>query len=349
MERNLGILGVDHIGLACRNSNLHAGFLQHLGFNPLTAQPWQPADESILAYGSGCCQIRCLQPNSDSAPSADFLTTHTDGISMIAFRVGDILTAAEILATRGACLMTDVVEVDDSHQFDITTPIGGVMFRFVQNDREQAEPSGFGGYDHFTCHFPTMAGAISWFETVMGFRQFWRFRFHTRDDCAGMDNKPGTGMNSRVMECTESGVKFALNEPLRPDFRRSQVWKFCQDHGGPGVQHVALGVHCVNSAVERLGPDRFLPTPACYYDGLADRFARFGGLGNLERMRRLGVLADAEGPGETLLQIFMRPFAAIHSDRRAGPTFFELIERRGARGFGEGNFRALFEAIERSQ
>src|SRR5690606_11490982 len=136
-------------------------------------------------------------------------------------------------------------------------------------------------------------------------------------------------------------IKLPLNEPA-DSARRSQIEEFLDYYGGPGVQHVALETDDVVAAVEALRQRgvRFLGTPASYYEGLE---ARLGELAHpLADLRRLGILADADDEGH-LLQIFTRPLG----DR---PTFFfELIERRGSRGFGEGNFKALFEAIEREQ
>jgi 4-hydroxyphenylpyruvate dioxygenase len=119
------------------------------------------------------------------------------------------------------------------------------------------------------------------------------------------------------------------------------------------VQHVAFHVPAIAPAVDglRRAGIQFLDTPATYYDMLPARLAaqrvdRF--TEKLDELKRLGVLVDGED-GRYLLQIFMVEGGLLYSDERAGPFFYEVIQRRGARGFGEGNFRALFEAIERDQ
>jgi 4-hydroxyphenylpyruvate dioxygenase len=120
------------------------------------------------------------------------------------------------------------------------------------------------------------------------------------------------------------------------------------------VQHVALAVSDIVRAVggmRRQGVE-FMPTPAAYYDALPSRLAELG-VGQLaepiDDLRRLEILVDGDGPGRYLLQIFLKDSAGLYGNADAGPFFFEIIERRGDRGFGAGNFRALFESIERDQ
>jgi len=119
------------------------------------------------------------------------------------------------------------------------------------------------------------------------------------------------------------------------------------------VQHVAFHVPCVGPAVEGLrgAGIEFLDTPATYYDMLPERLAEqkvTNFAENIDELRRLGVLVDG-ADDRYLLQIFMVEGGLLYGDQRAGPFFYEVIQRKGARGFGEGNFRALFEAIERDQ
>lgn len=194
-----------------------------------------------------------------------------------------------------------------------------------------------------------MAPVIWWFQEVMGFEIFWRFEFHTRRDCRGLAKKIGTGLRSCVMRCPVTGITFALNEPLMPDFQASQVRRFVQDNRGPGIQHIALRLSDICSAVRTVQPSCFLATPHCYYDDLR---ARLGGCKvreDVETLRELGILVDGSELGEYLLQIFMQSLAVLLGGPEYGPFFFELIQRRGANGFGEGNFRTLFEAVERSE
>ena len=151
-----------------------------------------------------------------------------------------------------------------------------------------------------------------------------------------------------------SGLKFANNEPAAPDFEASQIFLFCEDHHGPGIQHVALRVKDLLTAVKDLRARGvpFMPTPATYYDLLPDRLLAMGVNGideDLGSLRDLEVLVDGSAPSRYLLQIFMKEAADVFKDRQAGPLFLELLQRKGDDGFGAGNFRALFESIERQQ
>jgi 4-hydroxyphenylpyruvate dioxygenase len=136
-------------------------------------------------------------------------------------------------------------------------------------------------------------------------------------------------------------VKFPINEPAEGK-RKSQIDEYLEFYGGPGAQHIAVATRDIVGTVEALRERgvEFLRTPESYYDEVPARVGEIEE--SLEDLRRLGILVDRDDEGY-LLQIFTKPVG----DR---PTmFFEVIERHGARGFGEGNFKALFEAIEREQ
>jgi 4-hydroxyphenylpyruvate dioxygenase len=151
----------------------------------------------------------------------------------------------------------------------------------------------------------------------------------------------------------QGDVKFATNEPLRPYFRESQIARFCYDNAGPGIQHLALRLPDIISSIQELNGRgvSFLPTHKNYYRLLPERLAKLGinemkhSLADLEQLE---ILIDGEND-KYMLQIFLREASSLYHDERAGPFFYELIERCGDQGFGYGNFRALFEAIERAQ
>jgi 4-hydroxyphenylpyruvate dioxygenase len=150
-----------------------------------------------------------------------------------------------------------------------------------------------------------------------------------------------SALMSKVMTDGEGKIKFPINEPAEGK-RKSQIEEYLEFNHGPGVQHVAMTSSNIVDTVEALQRSGvvFLQTPSAYYDDVSDR------VGEIEEdyadLRRLGILADRDDDGY-LLQIFTK----TAQDR---PTlFFEVIERHGARGFGDGNFKALFEAIEREQ
>jgi 4-hydroxyphenylpyruvate dioxygenase len=140
---------------------------------------------------------------------------------------------------------------------------------------------------------------------------------------------------------------------MKPYFRESQIARFCYDNEGPGIQHLALRLPDIISAVRELGPRgvAFLPTHENYYRLLPERLAKLDIRNvkhDLAALEELEILIDGEHD-KYMLQIFLKEAASLYGDERAGPFFYELIERCGDQGFGYGNFRALFEAIELAQ
>jgi len=174
----------------------------------------------------------------------------------------------------------------------------------------------------------------TYYNKVLGFHQF--MTFDEKDISTEF-----TALRSQVMAAPNGVIKSPINEPA-PGRRKSQIQEYLDAYGGPGVQHIALRTDDIVTAVDALRRRgvRFMRVPDSYYD---DARARFAGIDlPWDELERLNILVDREDAG-WLLQIFTEPI----TDR---PTvFFEIIERRGARGFGEGNFKALFEAIERDQ
>jgi 4-hydroxyphenylpyruvate dioxygenase len=151
-----------------------------------------------------------------------------------------------------------------------------------------------------------------------------------------------------------SEVKFANNEPSRPFFKESQINLFAEDNRGDGIQHSALSVGDIVGAVRglRAAGVEFMPTPGSYFDVLPERLKTIGVGGideSIDVLRELEILVDGGKPRQYLLQIFLKEAAGLYHDPEAGPFFFEIIQRKGDQGFGAGNFRALFEAIEREQ
>jgi 4-hydroxyphenylpyruvate dioxygenase len=150
-----------------------------------------------------------------------------------------------------------------------------------------------------------------------------------------------SALMSKVVSSGNGRIKFPINEPAEGK-RKSQIDEYLEFYGGPGAQHIAVATRDIVKTVELLRERgvEFLMTPETYYDDVPERIGEIEE--DLEDLRRLGILVDRDDEGY-LLQIFTKPVG----DR---PTmFFEVIERHGARGFGDGNFKALFEAIEREQ
>jgi 4-hydroxyphenylpyruvate dioxygenase len=312
---------------------------------------------------AGECTVILVEPTSDDGPAARFLRRHPEGVGALVFEVEDASRALATIEARGGTPIADVARHHDGRgsfaTFSIATPISDTIFCFLERDGTAAPFPGFvphptprggrnrfglGAVDHVTANFRTMAPAVLWMEHVLGFRRSWEVRFHTS----------GSGLKSTVMVDPHSGVTFANNEPWRPHFRESQVDVFVEDHGGDGLQHAALTSRTMASTVRGLRERgvRFRPTPPAYYDLLPERLRQLGvttRAGEVDVLRDLGILVDGSGGGRYLLQVFLEASASLHGDPLAGPFFFEIIERRGDRGFGAGNFRALFESIEREQ
>jgi 4-hydroxyphenylpyruvate dioxygenase len=287
------------------------------------------------------------------------------------FEVEDIDHAFRLVESRGGTPITDVQRYQDPRgklaMFSITTPFGDTTWRFVERDpgsllfpgfapyeapRGGQNAFGIGEIDHITSNFQTMAPALLWMEHVMGFERYWTVEFHTND--VAESSEKGSGLKSVVMRDPVSGVKFANNEPKRPFFKASQINLFGEDHRGDGVQHAALTVADIVSAVREMRRRglEFMPTPGTYYDMLPERLEKTGIRfvdEDLATLRELQILVDGAALRSYMLQIFLREQAGLHDDPEAGPFFFEIIQRKGDRGFGAGNFRALFESIERQQ
>jgi 4-hydroxyphenylpyruvate dioxygenase len=173
-----------------------------------------------------------------------------------------------------------------------------------------------------------------WYRRVLGFDRF--ISFDDKDISTEY-----SALMSVVMSDDSQSIKFPINEPA-PGRRKSQIDEYLEYYRGPGVQHVALQVTDICETVNRLRENgvEFLRVPDSYYEALPQRVGVIAE--SIEQLRSLGILVDRDQDGY-LLQLFTRPV----QDR---PTlFFEIIERKGSRGFGKGNFRALFEAIEREQ
>ncbi|MEY4511551.1 MAG: hypothetical protein RLZZ450_3673 [Pseudomonadota bacterium] len=335
------------------------------------------ASASVLE--AGAARFVFLAPTSSLGESFGWLSTHPEGVGRLVFEVESVDRAFALLMERGATPIADIQQgsVEDSavRWFDIATAFGDTLFRFVEREgptsglfpglERVASPTGRGagnrfdiaGIDHVTTNFMTLRPAILWMEEVLGLERYWGIEFHTQDvtGARGPNNGGGgSGLKSIVMWDPTSGIKFANNEPAAPAFRDSQIYRFCVDHRGAGVQHVALSVGDIVSAVgdmRQLGVE-FMPTPSTYYEALPGRVEELG-IAKIdepvETLQDLEILVDGGGPGSYLLQIFMREAASLFKDPSAGPVFIELIQRKGDRGFGAGNFRALFESIEREQ
>jgi 4-hydroxyphenylpyruvate dioxygenase len=333
----------------------------------------QAGAQRSLVFRAADIVIVCSAPVGKGGRADRFLSKHPDGIGTLAFEVEDIERTFRVLESRGGTPINDITRVTDADgelaTFSITTPFGDTTFRFIERRgyrglfpgmETYAAPRGgdnnrvgFTGVDHITSNFQTMAPALLWLEHVFGLTTLWEVEFHTRH-VAKFEVRGGSGLRSKVMWDAATGIKFANNEPYRPAFRRSQINQFTEDHRGDGVQHAALAVTDIVKAVRALRERgvEFMPTPHAYYEALPERLKELG-IGQIDepisQLEEEQILVDGHGRGSYLLQIFLKDSAALYGHKDAGPFFFELIQRKGDTGFGAGNFRALFESIEREQ
>jgi 4-hydroxyphenylpyruvate dioxygenase len=324
-----------------------------------------------VVFQAADCTVVCSQPVTEASRAGRFMRKHPDGVGTLIFEVSDIERTFKLIEERGGTPITDIETISDGagtfRTFNITTPFGDTTFRFVERKGTtplfpgfvpHAQPKGgknsfgFTQFDHVTSNFQTMKPALLWMEHVCGFEQFWEVQFHTADVNGRVDR--GSGLRSIVMVDPESHVKFANNEPWRPHFKSSQINIFNEDLRGDGVQHVAIAIADILGGVRGLRERgvKFMPTPVSYYEMLPERI-RTTGIGKIDEeisvLQDLEILVDGGANHSYLLQIFLKDSAGLYSDPSAGPFFYEVIQRKGDQGFGAGNFRALFESIEREQ
>jgi len=330
----------------------------------------QKTKQRSVLFQAGEAKVLCSTPLGEGGRAWRWMKKHPAGVGTLNFEVEDISKAFRILEERGATPIQDIQRFEDGHgtlsMFSITTPFGDCTFRFFERKGFKEMFPGFAAYeaprggknalqilhfDHVTSNFQTMKPALLWMEHVLGLEKFWDVEFHTADVNGKVDK--GSGLRSIVMVDHDAHVKFANNEPMRPLFKASQINIFNEDLHGDGVQHLAIEVKDVIGAVREMRKRgvEFMPTPGSYYDLMPERMKKVGIeiKEDINVLRELEILVDGEKRGEYMLQIFLKDAAGLYKSSEAGPFFYEVIQRQGGKGFGAGNFRALFESIEREQ
>jgi 4-hydroxyphenylpyruvate dioxygenase len=330
----------------------------------------QKSKQRSVLFQAGEAKVLCSTPIGEGGRAWRWMKKHPAGVGTLNFEVEDIEKAFRVLEQRGATPIQDIERFNDGagtlSMFSITTPFGDCTFRFFERNGFKELFPGFAAYasprggknaleilhfDHVTSNFQTMKPALLWMEHVLGMEKFWDVEFHTADVNGKVDK--GSGLRSIVMVDHAAQVKFANNEPMRPLFKASQINIFNEDLHGDGVQHVAIEVKDVIAAVREMRSRgvEFMPTPGSYYDLMPERLGKVGIeiKEDINVLRELEILVDGEKRGEYMLQIFLKDAAGLYKSPAAGPFFYEVIQRQGGKGFGAGNFRALFESIEREQ
>ena len=285
---------------------------------------------------------------------AKHVALHGDGVRAIALWVDDAASAWRETTTRGARSVQPPTESSDDHGSVVVSSIaayGDTLHTFIERknytgaflpgyrampEDTVARPVGLLHVDHIVGNvgWNAMNEWVDFYSHVMGFSLYQHFD----------DNDISTeysALMSKVMANSSGFIKFPINEPAEGR-RKSQIEEYLEFYNGPGVQHLALATHDILATVSSLQQQgvNFLSIPHSYYADLQDRVGKIDE--PLEELERLGILVDRDNEGY-MLQIFTQPV----EDR---PTlFFEIIQRKGSRSFGKGNFKALFEAIEREQ
>jgi 4-hydroxyphenylpyruvate dioxygenase len=350
--------GWDHVELWVGNAKQAAYYYEHaFGFRRTAYAGPETGVRDRASYVVEQNDIRlvltsALHPGHEIG---EYANTHGDGVKDIALRVPDARRAYEEAVKRGARGVREpaVVE-DDFGRVELATiaTYGDVVHTFVgRNGYEGAYLPGYLAKDSadLTADGPGLLAIdhivgnvelghmnewVSFYEQVFGMTEM----IHFSDDDISTEY---SALMSKVMTDGNGKVKFPINEPAEGK-RKSQIDEYLDFNHGPGAQHIALQSSNIVRAVETLQRRGvvFLSTPDAYYEETPDRVGEIAE--SWDDLKRLRILADRDDDGY-LLQIFTQ----TAQDR---PTlFFEVIERHGARGFGDGNFKALFEAIEREQ
>ncbi|MDR0229032.1 MAG: 4-hydroxyphenylpyruvate dioxygenase [Flavobacteriaceae bacterium] len=358
----LPLLGTDYVEFIVGNAKQAAHFYKTaFGFQSLAYAGLETGVKDRASYVLVQDKIRIVLTTPLTAESDlnNHIVQHGDGIKVVALWVEDARQAYNETISRGAkSYMEPVVEKDEFgevvragiytygetvHMFvERKNYTGTFLPGFVKWESDyNPAPVGLKYVDHMVGNvgWNEMNTWVKWYEDVMGFVNFLSF-----DD--KQINTEYSALMSKVMSNGNGRIKFPINEPAEGK-KKSQVEEYLDFYNGPGVQHVAVATDDILKTVaemKRRGVEFLSAPPQAYYDMIPTRLGVHRDMmkEDIAELQKLGIMVDADEEGY-LLQIFTKPV----EDR---PTlFFEIIQRMGARGFGAGNFKALFESIEREQ
>lgn len=339
----LGTDGFEFVEFTGRDSETLGALFQSLGFAPVSGH----RSKNVVRYKQG--NINFLLNMEPKGQAADFRTAHGQSINAMAFRVRDSAQALALAVERGAKQIVGPVG-----PMELNIPaiegIGGSLLYLVDRygareiydvdfvpipgalETESANSVGLTYIDHLTHNVfrGSMQRWAEFYQRIFNFRQVHYF------DIEGK----ATGLFSRAMTSPDGKIRIPINESQD---NTSQIEEFLRDYQGEGIQHVALGTSDIYKTVDRMRRHavRFQLTPDSYYKSVDVRVSGHGE--PLDQLQTRGILIDGaptRGQG-LLLQIFTQSCI--------GPCFFEIIQRKGNEGFGEGNFKALFESLEFDQ
>ncbi len=353
----LPLNGTDYVELYVGNAKQAAYFYQTaMGFQPLAYAGLATGLTDRESYVLVQDRIRLVltSPLKSGTAIGQHIDQHGDGVKVVALWVDDAKAAYEATTQRGAKSYFAPKEDHDAHGHVVTAGIhtyGETVHIFVERNHYQGPflpgyeawnpsyrpaPIGLRYIDHMVGNVDLgdMNKWCQFYADVMGFTQIVSF-----DD--NDISTEYTALMSKVMSNGNGRIKFPINEPA-DGRKKSQIEEYLDFYEGAGVQHLAVATNDIIATVTELQARgiEFLTVPTSYYDELSDRVGTIDE--DISRLRELGILVDRDDEGY-LLQIFTKPI-------EPRPTlFFEIIQRKGATSFGKGNFKALFEAIEREQ
>jgi 4-hydroxyphenylpyruvate dioxygenase len=357
-EDFLPLEGTDYVEFWVGNAKQAAHYyISAFGFQPLAYSGPETGDREKVSYAVRQNKLTFLltTPLRANNPIADHIYKHGDGVKSLSLRVPDANSAWEETTKRGAKSYLKPKRMKDEHGEVVMSGIhtyGDTVHLFIErknytgpfmpgfrawsNPLYKTTDTGLLYVDHCVGNvgWNQMNPWVKFYEEVMGFRNILSFD----DEDISTEY---SALMSKVMSSGNGFVKFPINEPAEGK-KKSQVEEYLEFYDGEGVQHVAMATGDIVKTVRELMARgvEFLRVPTTYYDDLLDRVGKIDE--DLEPLKELGILVDRDNEGY-LLQLFSKPV----EDR---PTlFFEIIQRKGAKSFGKGNFKALFEAIEREQ
>ena len=351
----LKIRQVHHIEFYVGNSKQADYYYRSaFGFSRIAYAGLETGDREKTSYvlEQGTIRLVMTSPHAPDSEISEHIKKHGDGVKDIALEVDDADHAFEIAVSRGATpneephsVKDDFGEIrrasvriygDTIHSFIARNNYAGRFLpRFIES-KVPGRAAGLLRIDHFVANVELgrMTEWEEWYKRVFGFTRFMTF------DDKDISTEY-SALNSVVMANDSRSIKFPINEPA-PGRRKSQIEEYLDCYYGPGVQHIALLTTDIIATVAKLRENgvEFLEVPDTYYEALTQRVGKIDE--DLAKLRELKLLVDRDEQGY-LLQIFTKPV----EDR---PTlFYEIIQRKGCQGFGKGNFKALFESIEREQ